>query len=270
MEAQEVNQAAQAAEAPQAQAPEATQSQPQVTELDALSEFTFQGQKYTPEQFFKIFNEHKTYAEQVKEYESEKKFSDNLQIDLDNVLENPALARQFKATYPKKYHAILDRYLQSGGQSPAQPNPAQPSLPKEFMDDFHAMKERLAFHEKRAYEAEVASANAKLDAMLPPLFKKYEMANEKEVYGRAEAMLASGQNLTEKTWERLVRESHESMQKKADQVYAAKLKTQIEKGQRGADGGPGGAAPGQAPQRPKTLEEAREAMIASLSRQKGA
>lgn len=263
MEAENVNPAAEVANT-QTQAPEA---QPQITDIDGLSEFQFQGSKYTPEQFHKIFTEHKTYAEQVQEYKREKEFADNLQIDLDNVLERPELASRFKATYPKKYHAILDRYLSTNGQSPVPTSPAQPSLPKEFMDDFAQMKERLAFHEKRAYEAEVASANAKLDALLPPLFKKYEMANEKEVYGRAESILSSGQNLTEKTWERIVRESHEAMQKKADQVYAAKLKTQIEKGQRAADGGPGGAAPGQAPQKPRTLEEAREAMIASLSKQ---
>jgi hypothetical protein len=248
-----------------APAPEANQG----VDLDGLSEFTFQGEKYNPERLHQMFSEHKTYSQQVQEYQKNKQFEDNLEIDLENVLQDPRLADKFKATYPKRYHTILDKFLQANGRAQAQGTPAQaqPSaLPKEFMSEFEQMKDRLRFHEDRAYQAEVQSASAKLDAMLPPLFKKYEMANEDQVYTRAEALLQQGQKLTEKTWERLVRESHDAMQKKADQVYGAKLKTQIEKGQRGADVGPGGATPGQAPVKPRTFDEAREAMLASLRR----
>lgn len=251
-----------AANAPANTAPEA----PQVTDIDGLSEFTFQGEKYNPERFHQIFTEHKTWSEKIKEYEKEVEFSNNLQVDLDNVLNDPRLAAQFKSIYPKKYHAILDRYIASGGQSQApKTEPAQPALPKEFLNEFGEVKNRLKFFEERAYQAEVQTNTAKLDALLPPLFQKFEMANEDQVYARAEGILQSGQKLTEKTWERLVRESHESMQKKADQVYSAKLKKQIEKGQRGADIGAGGATPGQAPKR-RTMDDAYNDMIASVTR----
>lgn len=240
----------------------------QPTDLDGLSEFTYQGEKYTPDALAKIFGEHKTYSQSHKEHQSEKKFSDNFQIDLESVLERPDLASKFKATYPQKYHAILDMFLRVNNANPAQTNNAQSSLPKEFMSDFEQMKERIQFHERRAYEAEVQSANAKLDSILPPLFDKYKMANEDQVYGRAEALIQSGQKLTDKTWERLVRESDEKMQKKADQVYSARLKSQMDKGQRGSDVGPGGATPGQAPVKLKTFAEAQEAMIAHY-KQKG-
>ncbi len=204
----------------------------------------------------------------MAEYKKEKEFSDNLQIDLDNVLERPDLAQQFKATYPKKYHAILDKYLATNGQGSAQTQTNQSSLPKEFLSEFDQMKSRLNFHEQRAYTAEVAAANAKLDSIMPPLFEKYPMAIEDQVYSRAEAVLQSGQKLTEKTWDRLVRESHESASKKADKFYGAKLNTQLDKGRRGSDVGPGGNAPGQAPVKPRTFAEAQEAMIASLQQQK--
>lgn len=241
---------------------------PQITDLDGLSEFTFQGEKYSPDRLHQIFGEWKTNSEKMTEYEKEIQFANNLQIDLDNVLTDPRLADKFKATYPKKYHAILDRYLSSNGQAQAQSQPAQSSLPKEFMSEFNQMKERLTFHEQRAYDAEVMSANAKLDATLPPLFTKYEMANEDQVYARAEALIQGGQKLTDKTWERLVRESHESMQKKADQVYSAKLKTQLEAGKRGQDVGPGGATPGAAPKKARTFDEAREEMLKHVYAQK--
>jgi hypothetical protein len=246
-------------------APEAT---PSITELDGLSEFTFQGQKFTPDQLHKIFGEHKTFSEQSSEYKKEKEYSDNLQIDLDNVLADPKLADKFKATYPKKYHAVLDRFLSTGGQSPAQSNPAQPTLPKEFQNEFQNVKERLQMFEQRAFQAEVESANAKIEAIVPKLLEKYPMADDSTVYTRAEQVLQAGQKLTDKTWERLVRENHEQNQKRADRVYGAKMKSQIEKGQRGQDTGPGGATPGQAPKRPRTFDEAREAALESLKSQR--
>lgn len=243
---------------------------PSLTELDGLSEFTFQGERYTPDQLHKFLTEHKGYAQQAEDYKKEKEYSENLQIDLDNVLADPRLADKFKATYPKKYHGVLDRYLQTNGQTTAQSQTAQPpTLPKEFLSEFGQVKERLKFFEQRAYDAEVASANAKLDAIVPPLMKKFPMAIEDQVYTRAENILQSGQKLTEKTWERLVRESHESAQKRADQFYGEKMKSQLEKGQRGADVGPGGASPGQAPVKPKTFAEAQAAMMEHVRQQKG-
>jgi len=258
--------AAAAAPTEQAQAPEAA---PSLTELDGLSEFTFQGEKYTPEQLHKMFTEHKTYAEQADKFKKEEEYSNNLQIDLDNVLADPRLAEKFKATYPKKYHAILDRYLATNGQAAAQSQPAQNAqLPREFQNEFSQVKERLQMFEQRAFQAEVESANAKIDAIVPKLQEKFPMAIEDQVYSRAEQVIQSGQKLTDKTWERLFRESHEQFQKRADRVYGAKMKSQIEKGQRGQDVGPGGATPGQAPVKPRTFAEAQEAMIASLRGQK--
>ncbi len=249
---------------PSADAAPAPEAAPSLTELDGLSEFTFQGQKFTPDQLHKIFGEHKTFSEQSSEFKKEKEYSDNLQIDLDNVLADPRLADKFKATYPKKYHGVLDRYLQTNGQAPAQSQPAQSSLPKEFQNEFQSVKERLQMFEQRAFDAEVASANAKIEAIVPKLLEKFPMADDSTVYSRAEQVIQSGQKLTDKTWERLVRENHEQNQKRADRVYGAKMKSQLEKGQRGQDIGSGGATPGQAPKRPRTFDEAREAALESM------
>lgn len=251
---------------PAAAAPEAT---PSLTELDGLSEFTFQGEKYTPDQLHKMFNEHKSYAEQISDAKKEREYIDNLQIDLDNVLADPRLADKFKATYPKKFHSILDRYLATGGQAQAQSQPAQnATLPREFQNEFMNVKERLSQFEQRAFQAEVESANAKIEAIVPKLLEKYEYAVEDVVYMRAEQALQAGQKLTEKTWERIVRESHEQNQKRSDRVNGAKLKAQLEAGQRGKDIGSGGATPGQAPVK-RTFDQAREDMIASVTGKRG-
>jgi hypothetical protein len=253
-------------EAPAA-APETT---PSLTELDGLSEFTFQGEKYTPDQLHKFITEHKSFSEQASEYKKEKEYADNLQIDLDNVLADPRLAEKFKATYPKKYHAVLDGYLRTNGQAPAQSNPAQPaSLPKEFLNDFNLMRQEMQTIKQREFENATAAASAKIDAILPKLLEKYPMAIEDQVYSRAEKMLHDKQVLNEQAWERLVRESHNQFQKRADRVYGEKMKSQLEKGQRGADSGPGGASPGQAPVKPRTFAEAQAAMMEHVRQTKG-
>lgn len=253
-----------------AAAPEATPAAaaPQTTDIDGLSKFSFQGSEYTPDQLHKMFSEHKTYGQQIKTYEQDKQFVDNLAADIENVLERPDLAPRFKSIYPQKYHAILDRYMTSQGRQSAPPQQNQSSLPKEFLNEFGQVKEKLNAFEQRAFTAEVEAANAKLDATLPPLFKKFPMAIEDQVYAKAEGLLQSGQKLTEKTWERLVRESHDSATKRADLVYGAKLKAQLEKGEKGKDTASGGGLPGKAPVKPRTFAEAQEAMIASLQRQK--
>ncbi len=255
---------------PAAAAPAVSAEAPQVSEtidIDGVTKFTFQGEEYNPEKLHKILGEWKSNSEKVTSYEKELQYANNLQIDLDNVLNDPRLAEKFKTTYPQKYHAILDKYLSSNGQSLA-PSNAQPPLPKEILDRMAKTDERLSFFEQQAYSAAVESAQAKLDSLLPSLFQKYELADEDAVLARAEAALNRKEKLTDKTWERFARESHEKMQKKADQHYGAKLKSQIEKGKQAQDMGPGGATPGSAPKKARTFDEAREQMIASLSRQK--
>ncbi len=241
---------------------------PQITEIDGLSKFTFQGAEYTPDQLHKMLGEHKSYAEQVKSFSEDRKFSENLDIDLDNVLKDPSLAQRFKQTYPQKYHAILDKLLRDTGQSAAPVTSAQTALPKEYQDRLNKLErelmgtqDRLKFYDAKTFENETKLADAKLDAILPPLFKKFPLANEDQVYTRAEGVLQSGQKLTDKTWERLVRESHEGMTKKSDQFYGTKMKEQIAKGQQGRDTGSGGGSPGNVPTKPRTFDEAREAMI---------
>jgi len=233
-------------------------------ELDGVSEFSFGGEKYTPDRFQEILSQYKTYESQVKEASENKKFEENLETDIDNVLHNPHLAQRFKEVYPKKYHGIIDRFLKTG-QAPAQgqsQNSQQQSggIPKELLpvvDDVKFLKEHV-------FKAQVETANAKLDALLPPIFKKYPLANEEQVYARAEAALAKGQSLSDAAWERLIRESHEGITKKADEFYNQKLKSQLEKGKQGRDVGPGGVTPGQAPRKAKNFEEAYQEMLKSV------
>lgn len=235
------------------------------TNLDGISEFTFQEQKYTPEKLSEILREYQKLNEQSKSFADQERFEKNLEADLDAVLEDPRLAAKFKSVYPAKYHGIVDRLLRDQRQEPtAQPQTAQSSLPKEFLSEFEQLKGKLAFFEDRAYQTEVKAANAQIDKIVTPLFQKFPMAVEDVVFLKAEQAIAKDGPLSDKAWERIVRESHEANKKKSDQFNERQLKAQLEKGQRGQDTGPGGAAPGQAPVKPRNFGEAQEALLKHL------
>ena len=261
----EVNTHAEAAET-QPQGAEQAQA-PSVTELDGLSEFVFQGEKLTPEKLHEIVNGYKTLSETRAEMEKNREFEENLDADLDAVEKNPALAEKFKAVYPPKYHKLLDRILKTSAQTPASPQAAPNALPPEVMQKLQELEAWKKTQEQRAHQAEVKNAEAQIDKITEPLFKKYQLADETAVFAKAEALLQSGQKLTEKTWERLIRENHEAIQKRWDQFQGATIKQQMEKGRRAQDVGPGGATPGQAPQRPRTMREAEEALLAHVRSQ---
>lgn len=248
-------------------APEASAEITKPTDLEGISEFTFGGEKYTPDGLHEILKNYKGYQDQLKEYTEEQKFRENLEVDLDNVLANPNLADRFKQIYPKRFHGILDRMIKSqstqGTPSSTPTAPAQAALPKELfglMDDVAAMKQHIL-------DTQVEAASAKLDAILPKLWTKYPFANEDQVLARAEAR-QKGQKepIAEVVWERIARESHEAAKKKYDQHNQQELKRQMEKGKQGKDTGPGGSTPGQAPRKARNFDQAYDEMVKSLAR----
>lgn len=244
---------------------EQTSEAQQLVDLDGMSSFKFQGETYTPDQFAEFFQNSQKYGEASQYQQDHEKFLANVDVDIEKVLRDPSLQSSFESTYPKSFHKLLHRELSRTGQETGAQNVNQQpqQLPKELIDRLS----KVDMMEQRLYQQDVQAASSKIDALLPPLLAKYEMADEDKVLIEAEKLLNRGQKVTDATWERLVREDHEKTQKRADKVYGAKLKAQIEKGKQGQDTGAGGITTGQAPPR-RTMEQAREAMIAHMNGQK--
>jgi hypothetical protein len=244
-----------------APAQEAAPEAPKAADLDGFSKFVFQGEEYTPDRLHEIVNGFKKYSETAKQRDEREYYESNLRVDLPKLLKDPSLADAFRQTYPKEFHWYLESLPTKAQPDPAQSQAAQPALPPEIQDKIQKLEQRLQFHDQRTYQAEVNAATAEIDKVTKPLYEKYDLADEDAVLAKADALLAQKVKLTPSVWERLIRENHEKMEKRADQRRDAKLKAQLDKGRRAADVGPGGATPGQAPQGPRTLEEAREAML---------
>ena len=229
-------------------------SQPQVTNIDSLSEFEFQGERLTPGRLQEMFQGYRTLSEKQKQFESEGRYVANLEVDLESVMENPALADKFKSTYPQKYHSIVDRML-----SRLNPQSQQSQLPKDVMNRLSKVDNL----EQRLEQMAIESANAKIDAIMPKLMEKFPLAIEEQIYNKAEAFLSQGGKMTDATWERFAKESHETFKKRSDGYYKTQLNSQLSKGNMSRDVGPVGAHAGKAP--PKmSFEGAKDAMLAEL------
>lgn len=245
-------------------APEgAEQTASQVLDLDGVSNFKFQGRELTPDQLGEIFQGYQKYGETSKYVNEDQTYWANVNVDIDKVLQNPARAEEFKRTYPERFHALLDRALKSttATQNGSQSQTSQNAIPKEVLERLS----KVDSLEQRLHQADVQAASAQIDAILPKLLEKYELADEDKVLARVEAFLSKpGNKLSPAVWDRFAREDHAQAQKRADKYHEAKLKAQLNKGRDGQDIGAGGATPGQAPVKPKTFEEAQKAMIASM------
>lgn len=252
-------------ESPSAQAPE---QQPQVLDLDGVSNFRFQGETLTPDQLAEIKYGYSQYGEASKYIEEDKKYWANVNHDIEKVLKNPARADEFKQVYPERFHALLDRVLGSTQSQTKVQGETSHQLPREIGEKLSAYEERLRQFEERTFQADVAAAQAKIDAVLPKLLEKYELADQDKVLFEAEKLLNKGGKLTDATWERLVREDHERTTRRADKFYKAKIDSQLKQGERAKDIAPGGATPGNAPVKHKTISSATDALISSL-RQRG-
>lgn len=237
-------------------------AQQDIFDLDSVSSWKFQGQTYTPDQWNEIFQGYQKYGETSKYVDQDKAYWANVNADIEKVLQNPSRVDEFKQVYPERFHALLDAKLGGQSQGRVQDNTGQ--LPREFLEKFQTVEQKLRAFEERAFQSEVEAASAKIDAIMPKLLEKYEMADQDRILMEAERVLNKGMQLTDSVWERIAKEDHEKATKRADKYYQAKLKSQLDQGKKGVDTGVGGSSPGQAPVKPRTFGEAQEAMMAHL------
>ena len=212
------------------------------------------------------------YTQKTTQLAQERKFYDNLSIDLDRVKQNPALAEQFRSVYPEKFHGYL-RYVQenSAQQPPSQrPMTAQE---RQYARLDPAMEMRINNLEKGFRDKEVAAISAELDMKFKTFSEKYPYADEEAVVARAQALLSKmkendplNPNITisDKQWDALWKSMNDNVYKRVDTRYKEDVKRQIQVGKSSSDAGRGGGIPGQAPRQFRTIKEASAAAYADI------
>lgn len=207
------------------------------------------------------------HSEKVKQFEQSSKFATALPKDLDVLLEKPWLASEFYKIYPPEYHAHAKRIEQMYRQNPGLWT--QGETQSDNSQDIEKIIEerinqRLKPIEEREELAQQKASLAAIDAIEAKLSKKYEEANKFEVYAMAEYMAKDGNELSDKDWEKIYKDSHDRNLARIEKRQASRFNKQKETNQTLQDVAPGGAVPGEAPVVAKNFREAKDMLMKSL------
>lgn len=233
-----------------------TPEQPSIYDLDSAEKFKWQGREWTTKELQSAYMAHSDYTRKTQALAEERRFYDNLSVDLDAVKHNPNLISEFKRVYPEKFHSYLSHVQPKQPENQYNQQNQQQSIDPQFQQRF----ERL---EKQLHEKEVSAIEAELDAKFKQFSEKYPMADEEAVVARAQAILSRGDKLTDQTWDNLWKSVHDRYQKLADDYYGKKIKEQKSASAKAKDVGSGGGTVGHAPYKPKTVKEATDALLSS-------
>ena len=239
-------------------------STPQVVSLDALDEFEFQGHKMSPDHLHKVLTDYNDMTSGRDSYAKNAHFYANLPHDLKTVAANPALAEKFKETYPREFHDYLDVVLKKTAEKTQvdQESQNQKVSDPELLELKRTVSRLESMLNSKASQESLSELNSTVD----PLLQKYPLAVEETVLLEAEAMVAKGMKVTKDTWERLVKRSHEQMSTRSREYMQNELKQKKDALRKAKDSGQGGSAMGnEGPKKPRTFDEAQEAMIKHYS-----
>lgn len=235
-----------APEQPGSEAPEA-----QVLDLDSLQKFKFGGREWTPKDFQGAYMMQSDYTRKTQAIAEERKFYDNLQVDLDAVKKNPALSEQFRSIYPEKFHKLLGYVTPETPKAPAAVENGKPSADPELLS-------RLERVEADFNERKIQAINAELDNTFKALTEKYPFADEEAAIARGQALLNKGQELNKDVWDKIWKSVDEKNRSIAEKHYSQKINNQKTANLAGRDVGKGGSTPAQAPKQIRTIKEASD------------
>lgn len=250
---------------------ETPQTDPQTgqpVEIDSLDRYQYKGRPLKDWEAGQMRQQ--DYTQKTTQIAQERRYFDNLAVDLDRVRGNPALADQFRQIYPEKFHPYL-RYVTSENSRPTSSDGSQTQPQYGRLDP--ATEQRIMQLEKGFRDKEVAAIQSDLDRKFEKLSVKYPFADEEAVVARAQALLTKMKEInpgaqveiSEKQWDALWKSQNDRSYGLSDAQYKKQVQNQIQANKSKADiAGRGGGIPGQAPRQFKTIKEASEALRADI------
>jgi hypothetical protein len=243
-----------------------------LVDVDSVEKFRFQGREWTPKELQAAVLMQSDYTKKTQALAKEREYVSNFPVDLGHLAQNPDLLDRFKELYPESYHAAAEAIAQrvAAGQSPqqavqqvtqqVQQQGQQTSngfqLPKEYLDEFNAMKRQLSEVTSFKEEQTNRAADAELSAIFSKNTKEFPYADEEKVTVWAQELLKQGTKLTDEVWTKIFEKSHKDAIERSDRIYKERVDQQKTTNRKAFAGSPGGATPGSAPKLPKTISEA--------------
>jgi hypothetical protein len=235
-----------------------------IIDLDKVEKFKMHGEEWTRDQLASAMLRQADYTRKTQEFAKERKYYDNLAIDIANVLKEPRLVEQFKKIYPEKFHQYLEPY---SGYLQTKPQAGQGEAKQSAIDP--QLMSRINQIEGKFRQQEVESASVMLDGIFSKYSKEYPYADEASVISRSLALMEQKQrngesdNLSREEWSKIFKSENDRVQKLAEARYKETTQNQMRANRKAKDVGSGGDAVGQSPKR-LTMKEATEAAIRDL------
>lgn len=238
--------------APVTNNPEKPEGSP-VVDLDKAEKFKWGGREWTPDQLKKAQMLHSDYTKKTQALSEEKKYWSNLRTDLAKVQNNPSLADEFRRVYPKEYHDYLAyagvKEQQKAARNSNEEVDQTKGIDPKIIEDFNQMKNYIRQQEIEKHEAKIDNVFAKMSV-------KYPEAIEDVVLAKADVLDSKGIEITDDVWEKLWKDSHDTMLARAQSGQKKIVEAQRAANQKGKAQGPGGGVPGQAPVKMKLKDVA--------------
>ena len=246
--------------------PEETKATAQaIADLSKFQKVTIDGKELSIDDLKKSMLRQDDYTRKTQEVAKERKYYDNLQIDLSAVRQNPSLAADFKRVYPAKFHQYLDLILQKDAAEAEQKGQAS-QLPPEVMQKLEKYDQMFGTLEQKAQQEQVNAIDAKLQTIEGNLSKKFPYADTVFAYTLAQEAKAKWEQengqpmppeiLDEKFLEPFFKASHnhqEATFKKWQKEQVTKARSSHKEA---SDIGRGGGTPGEAPNKLKLKDVA--------------
>ena len=253
-------------------------SDSQISDLEKLEKVKYNGKVISGKELARELKEGSLrlsdYTKKTQAIAEERKYYDNLSIDLPKLRANPALADQFRSVYPEKFHWVLDT-LEAKGVKVAEEAINKDLRQQEDKQDWKndpELQETIEFIREQKLE----SAKTQVNSVFDKLQSKYPDADDGWVAGalsaQREALREANPGmkmpgLDEKAVEKLFKQSHDSFESRAQAWSARRIGAQKQANESGKGPGAGGAIPGQKPRVARSISEATEFALQDLNSQ---
>lgn len=243
---------------------ESQSAMPEITELDKLEKFKWQGKEYSPKDLQNMVLMRQDYTRKTQELSEARKYVDNLEVDLEAVKNDPSLADKFKEIYPEQYHKYLDYIL---SQNPQQQNQERSS---EEDDRVARLEKKLSAWEQDKHQTQVQAIEREIDAEInkainthKDLLKTDSMKSRFEIdcITLARQLHGEGTQLTPEIWQKIGDHVAQDLASLSNVSRSDIVKKQSAASQNARDIPPGGGVPGTAPKKFKSLREAMHAAM---------
>lgn len=243
-----------------------TSEQRDVLDLNSVERFKFEGKEWTPQEMRNAYLMQSDYTKKTQAVAEERRkleeFSRHWEVDQKALMQNPDLLDEFKAKYPKHFHALGENLVRYARQLKTSESSPSEKKPDERPDWAKSLEERLSQFEKDKYEAQVEKYSAQLDSTLSKMSQKYPFADTEVALVRAQSLHDRGTNLSDATWEEIFKSLHSQAENRMKEYQSKLVKEQKAANSKARDVASGGGIAGAAPDLPRTIKEATKRALA--------